>query len=151
MINNNKEQITFIVIIYVNKGLCYSTGYIIFQLTHISFNFGSDKESVLRAMKYANSSACPSPCPSLNKEPRYLFNDFATTSQQSAKSNQFNEYIRVTVKNPMSASDVRRKSATPGSGKTRKLGLTRGNTIASFSLEDEQKYIRNYLWNNQNR
>lgn len=110
----------------------------------------------MKALKHVNSSACPSPCPSLSKEPSYLYNNshynFTTPQQQMPKANQYNEYIRVCgVKSLAPAANInRRKSATPG-GKTRKLGLTRGNTISSFSLDDEKKYIRDYLWNNQNR
>lgn len=107
-----------------------------------------DKESVIRALKYsdrlspAQQGQTPSPSPS--SKPVYLFNgpqyEFMTKP-----NNQYNEYVRLQAKNPSPpvTSAYRRGSPT-----IRKLGMTRGNSYSTnFSLEDEKKYIRDYLWN----
>jgi len=100
-----------------------------------------EKESVLRALKHTGSVACASPSIQF-KQPVYLHSSYVHESPK----NQYNEFIRMTVKNPSPpASSVKRRAGTPT---MRALGQTRGTNIhTNLSIENEKNFIRDYLWN----
>lgn len=103
-----------------------------------------DKESVIRALKYTDkvSPVPQSPSPSPSK-PIYLLSGSQHEFMTHRPQNQFSEFVRVAAKKPSTPISFRK-----GTPPVRKLGMTRGNSYNSnFSMEDEKKFIRDYLWN----